>query len=260
MSQPSLKYVDTSNWPKPNYVNPEVFSTLLPSFEYLLLSLSTILIGGRLVSRGYLLKSLGWDDLFIVIALVFALIVTISNMLLLSAGFGRHTWDVEPRQIETLLFHVWLSQWTPALCAMFTKLSIVCFYMRFVMGKTARNACKATIVFIVVWSCGVTIAWMARCIPAAYWWKGGHGKCMSVKWIGILTGWQMGLNLFTHIVLFVLPMSTLWKLQYHWARKLGLVILLGFGLTCCVFGSLRLKRTLQTLKMEDPSCKWPIIL
>src|SRR4051812_27820234 len=104
--------VNGANWPAPNLINPPVAGHYIPPVQVVLLVLSTLCItlrlGGRLV-----LKSVGWDDFFIILAWLLGIAVSVANYSAINAGMGLHTWDFyfDLKKARGLLLYMWLSQW-----------------------------------------------------------------------------------------------------------------------------------------------------
>ena len=65
---PPLEVLAT--FPTPNYTNPVTHGSALTVVNAVFLGLATIMLAGRLVSRGFINKWLGLDDLLICMAYV----------------------------------------------------------------------------------------------------------------------------------------------------------------------------------------------
>lgn len=59
-----------AKWPTPNYVNPESTGAALLITNIVGLSISLVVIGIRLYTRVWMTNNFGWDDVFILLALV----------------------------------------------------------------------------------------------------------------------------------------------------------------------------------------------
>jgi len=59
-----------AKWPKPNYVNPETTGAGLLITNCVMLSVSLVVIGIRIYTRVWISNNFGWDDVFILLALV----------------------------------------------------------------------------------------------------------------------------------------------------------------------------------------------
>ena len=81
------------------------------------------------------------------------------------------------------------------------------------------------------------------------------GKCITVERTELLMYIQLVLNLFSDILLFLMPISTLWKLQISRVKKAMLIGCLGVGLLCTAFAIMRLQTVKKAAGLMDPTCK-----
>ena len=68
MRDPPLDVI--KSWPKPNYVNPETQGPGITISGITFMTLATILVMLRVYVRGWLIRSFGWDDAYMVAAVV----------------------------------------------------------------------------------------------------------------------------------------------------------------------------------------------
>jgi hypothetical protein len=111
-----------ASWPAPNYTNPQTRGPSVVIFNAVLISIVTFTVLLRLYVRAYMLRWLGIDDVFIIIALVSlpelfitlpvdANIRKISTMGLtacvliayLAYGWDRHVWDIPFPKLARML-------------------------------------------------------------------------------------------------------------------------------------------------------------
>lgn len=98
-----------ASWPAPNYVDPETRGPGLVVASTLLASLGILMVAARLYSRFLITKAAGFDDALIVLALAFAIalsvLVIIGNKVWLS---GYHIWDVPVDRYVGHRLNVWV--------------------------------------------------------------------------------------------------------------------------------------------------------
>ena len=98
-----------ASWPAPNYVDPETRGPGLVVASILLASLVIVPVAPRLYSRFLLTKAAGPDHALIVLALAFAIalsvLVIIGNKVWLS---GYHIWDVPIDRYVGHRLNVWV--------------------------------------------------------------------------------------------------------------------------------------------------------
>ncbi|EPS39912.1 hypothetical protein H072_6233 [Dactylellina haptotyla CBS 200.50] len=243
-----------SRWPPGNYVNPQLYGDYLPAVETVLLIFSSTAVILRITTRGFLLRSLGPDDLVILPAWGFAVVDSISHYKCLEYGWGRHMWDIDWRIAEDLLFWQWVSGWAFSFSVMFTKASILCFYLRFGSQKEFRIVVYCVLTFLIAWSLGLAIPLLAQCNPINSTWQflsttglGGR-KCISYDAYKKLSLAQGILNLCSDVILFCLPLSTVMAMKRPRKERAALIGLFSMGLLVCIFAALRLKALHKTFQ------------
>ncbi|KAH8600186.1 hypothetical protein B0O99DRAFT_682631 [Bisporella sp. PMI_857] len=65
--------------------------------------------GLRFIVRCHMLRAAGLDDLFMVLALIFALLLSISCLIGESFGLGKHIWNLNPKLIELPYDVMWVA-------------------------------------------------------------------------------------------------------------------------------------------------------
>lgn len=124
-----------ASWPTPNYIDPPTRGHGVLVVNVVCLSLAFLVVAMRLYTRLRITCSIGVDDLFIVIGLVFAIaMATITSVATEDFGMNRHVWDIEIPHLTTiqklnLSFQIMFS-----LSSSFTKLSLLWFCRRLI-GK-----------------------------------------------------------------------------------------------------------------------------
>ncbi|KAF3941052.1 hypothetical protein ABW19_dt0204030 [Dactylella cylindrospora] len=240
---------ELANWPKGNYINPDLYGHYLPSVEATLLALSSATVILRLFTRGILFRSFGIDDAVIIPAWGFAILDSVSHLRSLQFGWGRHMWDVDWRQAPQILFWQWVNGWAFSFTVMFTKISILCFYLRFARELAFRRLIYITLAFLVTWSVGLAIPMIVQCQPIEGAWSfitSVKAKCISNKTNEDLNLAQGCLNLLSDIILFCLPLQTVWSLKRPKKERAALIGLFALGLLVCIFAGLRLKAMYKT--------------
>ncbi|KAF3090396.1 hypothetical protein TWF569_002881 [Orbilia oligospora] len=244
---------EVAQWPKANYVNPEVYGTYLPPVEGLLLALSSTAVILRVVTRGVVTRSLGIDDIIIIPAWGFAIADSLSHFKTLKYGWGRHMWDIDWRNAQDILFWQWVNGWAFSFSVMFTKVSILCFYLRVASEKGFRWAIYIVLAFFLAWSLGLAIPMIFQCQPVQTTWQLlGQGtakrSCIPYESFKHLNMAQGGLNLMSDIILFFLPLTTVIAMKRPMKERAALIGLFSLGLLVCIFAGLRLKALHKTFE------------
>jgi hypothetical protein len=85
MRDPPLSVIET--WPKPNYVNPETRGKALLVVNAIMLTITVLVVAGRMWARFRISKSPGIDDVFVGFAMV--------------CSFPDRTFNIEAKTTDT---------------------------------------------------------------------------------------------------------------------------------------------------------------
>ena len=164
-------------------------------------------------------------------------------------GLGRHFFFVDPTTLEVylkasdsiprslcyqhLLTVVQSSVFSGIIYALgltFTKLSILCLYIRVLIYDYVRPAAKIVLAIVIISHLWIIIALCTICVPIDAFWDLGKrptAYChpMDVFWS------HAGINIVTDFMIFLLPVTVLHKLRIGKGQKVALyfVFLIAFG-------------------------------
>ena len=110
-----------------------------------------------------------------------------------------------------------------------TKLSILALYMKIFSIKSFVLLAQGCAVFVVLWSMVLFIGAFTLCTPVEFNWDKftTQGTCGDVKMLWAVTG---GLNIFSDLVVMLLPMPYIYSLSLQLYKKIGLMVTFGIGL------------------------------
>jgi vacuolar-type H+-ATPase subunit I/STV1 len=114
-----------------------------------------------------------------------------------------------------------------SISAMFVKLSLLAFYLRLSPNHTFRIL--TYILIFISASFGISSVFAAglQCIPMSMLWDSTQpGHCINVNAFYFANA---GIHILTEVLIYILPMHTLWKLHLPLRQKLGLCGLMGLG-------------------------------
>ncbi|KAF2183920.1 hypothetical protein K469DRAFT_581796 [Zopfia rhizophila CBS 207.26] len=229
----------------PNYVNPESIGGKITWSGPFLCGLALAFVILRSLIKTLIIKKWSWDDTFIVIAWFFALGRVIMNVYMVEVFMvGRHTWDIPPWELirvgngskNGLFIGDMLYFWG----IMFTKLSILALYLNvFKIYRPFRFLCYGMMAFVVTYLLVFFFIYAFDCNPVAKgWhligWTGPPGTCIDIIDVGYAVG---AINIFTDVVILVMPLPLLAKLHLDNARKLGLMAIFATGIGILTRGS-----------------------
>ncbi|OQE25841.1 hypothetical protein PENFLA_c008G09030 [Penicillium flavigenum] len=188
--------------------------------------IASIFVAIRLAMRVHL-KEFGWDDLFLVIALVASVMTTTAINLAVVHGYGRKKADMgEDIHIAFKWFFVAQIPYKVALG--FTKASIVLLYLRIFITKSFQRVGKAFLVIIVAWTVASVLVTIFQCIPIEASWD--H-DIKTKQCVDRDSWWYAfaGINTVTDISIAILPIPPVRHLKLSKRDKIGLGFVFGVG-------------------------------
>ncbi|KAL3458333.1 hypothetical protein BJX64DRAFT_225301 [Aspergillus heterothallicus] len=209
---------------------------VLYAVSYPLLAFSALVTTLRFYTRTALVKSLGWDDFFILLALACAVANTALITKSVQAGTGRHTGTLSPaQQIASAKFQL-LSQGFHVMSTNWGKVSVALFLVR-IMAEVKQHT-RAMYVGIVLLSvvnvmCVYTI--YGQCTPTARAWDGDiEGSCWPSGAQRNYAYFQGSASALSDLILAVYPLFTIKNLQVPLKVKFGLGVVLSLGIIAMI--------------------------
>ncbi|WQF77053.1 hypothetical protein CDEST_02067 [Colletotrichum destructivum] len=181
----------------------------------------------RLYTAKVVIRRHQLDDTLIFIGLVFATAYSIIQVYETRKGAGHHIWDVS--QADTLAFHqlsmVDLAAYS--LSILFTKASILVFYLRFPLKPSVRLVVYIFMFATVAYSAAGALSWAYLCAPIAKIWNPElPGTCVdrSAWWLMLSVS-----NVATDLAILLLPIWILSPLSLRLVKKIEMTIFLMAG-------------------------------
>ncbi|KAJ5591914.1 uncharacterized protein N7459_002283 [Penicillium hispanicum] len=206
----------------------------------LLLVLGNASVPLRIWAQWRIHKKVIMEDYFLIAALIFANVVTISTMVAASNGLGLHIWRVE-KQDPTLqpLVKIFSCIWVTALFngpSLFaTKVALLLYYRRlFVVNQTwLKITWWANLIYVILWALAITLFYILQCSPVNYYWERVNpystiqgGSCtVPLNLIGI----PLILSAVSDFSILLLPIITVLGLKLNLQLKLGLTAVFSVG-------------------------------
>jgi hypothetical protein len=228
-------------------------------------ALSSVFVALRFYTRAGILHVLGWEDWLVLIALVressllrvgglqlngdrslvlvqvleWQLVSTRHSLacrystltesrLELDVGLGQH-WVYAQFYFRDYLKAGLFTSLTYSLSLTFTKLSILCLYVRILTYEYVRLVGKILLGIVIITHTWIVCDILTTCIPLDSFWdlskKRVYCHDVAVFWS------NAGLLIATDFLIFLFPLPVVWQLRLPWRQKLGLclVFMLGFG-------------------------------
>ncbi|KAF3390266.1 hypothetical protein F1880_009230 [Penicillium rolfsii] len=245
--------------------------------------LAIVFVAIRLWTRFRIVKSPGYDDLLIVSALVClrsraeepkdwtisvademlifllsgpryvpSLSTPSSSSVQRQYGLGVPKKDLSDHDIQSQMHYLWLSIPFYNLSLVLSKLSILVLFTRIFRSRKFL-ACTYTIMAILI----IAGLWMVlsgflQCIPVHYFWNMNlqmhRGHCLPEGPVWYVNA---ALQIFTDVVILILPMPLLWKLHLPRKQKVGMMLVFGVGIFVIATSSARLYELTQMIQSQD---------
>ncbi|KAM6477054.1 hypothetical protein HDV62DRAFT_383830 [Trichoderma sp. SZMC 28011] len=209
----------------------------------------------RIVARSRLKNfSLDLSDWLIILACIVA--VAYQGLAVACAvvgGVGYHTTEVVAMggqdsftllmKLVTVIVVFW------SLSLGLTKMSILALYTKIFSVPSFILLSQACAVFVMIWAMVLFIGAFVICTPVQFNWDkfSTVGTCGDIRMLWAITG---GLNIFSDLVIMLLPMPYLYSLSLQLYKKIGLMVTFGIGLAVCIVSAVRLAE-ITSINMDD---------
>ncbi|KAK8066772.1 hypothetical protein PG997_013519, partial [Apiospora hydei] len=209
----------------PEYLDDESIDARILCWAVFPAVMAIVVVALRFYTRHCIIGKIEIEDWFALGALI--------NSLGVSIGIGRRELPAcflpEALWYTALFYHVSLG---------LVKASILLLYIRmFKSYDTLRRASWIVLAIVGVGMCGVLAVTFTTCVPLRRKWdKDVDGYCHPDWPWWAATGFQAG----SDVVIFLMPLPTIYKLRLPQRQKLGLVAVFALGLFVCLVAILRI--------------------
>ncbi|KAL4793720.1 hypothetical protein BDV19DRAFT_390925 [Aspergillus venezuelensis] len=201
-----------------------------------LFSICTILVALRVWVRMRIIRSWGWDDPFIILAMLCASTNTILVTLSAHYGTGRHALDLNGfEKIQSTKFN-WLSQGFHVMSTNWGKVSVGLFLLRIIQKvKHHRPVMYGGIVLLTIINTVCVYTIYGQCTPTAKLWDNDvEGSCWNPNVQKNYAFFQGSSSALSDLVLAIYPLFTIWGLQMALKVKIGLGCVLSLGIIAMI--------------------------
>ncbi|KAI1282234.1 hypothetical protein F5Y07DRAFT_233545 [Xylaria sp. FL0933] len=265
-----------SNWPKPNYINPETRAPAGRVIGSILLVLATIILAIRLYSRKKLTKGCGLDDLLICLAYLPAAAFTITGITTQEEfGWARHIWDIEPKYFKIniiltyripplfssadfLTHHRLIHLFLFDLATNLTKLSMLAMVRRLtaVSNNKLEKAAVLTLVIFITANCFIFIMveiFQCRPISSAWMLHRDSHNCINEEAHLMVAN---VINTATDFAVVLLPIQTAMRARLTPRQRTIVISLFGIGLIGSAAGISRTYFTWHQFHVANYDVTW----
>ncbi|KAJ5197938.1 uncharacterized protein N7498_007055 [Penicillium cinerascens] len=206
----------------------------------------------RLWTRIWLIKSPGYDDLLVTLALLSSITFYAFIIVQREYGLGVSRQDLPQEDIRHQMLYLWLSIPFYNLSLVLSKLSALVLYARIFRYRGFLIANYTLMAFLIVAGLWMVISGFAFCSPVSAFWSGSK---LSVQKHCLPTGpvWftNAGMQIFTDVVILVMPMFILSKLKLPKRQKAGIMVVFGVGIFVIATSSARLYELVNMVNDRD---------
>ncbi|KAH9844831.1 Major Facilitator Superfamily [Teratosphaeria destructans] len=206
-----------------------------------MITISTLFVFFRILSRALIVKRLAIDDYLMLLAWVIACGMAGAICFGTAWGLGRHEANVPLAWQPTLrkANYVFTVLYQPALLTL--KTSILAFYLNFsTTHRTFRWACIATMIVVLSGGFALTMVTIFQCDPVSATFQvitPPNAKCTDIVTLYLSSA---PLNLITDFALLFLPMPILTGIRLPRKQKIILIVTFSFGIFVAAVDVVRL--------------------
>ncbi|KAH8722794.1 hypothetical protein GQ44DRAFT_711273 [Phaeosphaeriaceae sp. PMI808] len=223
----------------PNFTNPPSRAHALITLQIVCAIISTLFTGLRFYTARFIIRHF--------LALAYSITISINTQY----GLGRHLWDVPFSVFNSNCLKVLAITGTfYAISIMLTKLSILAFFLRFVLSKNLKVIIYITIAIVAIYSLATSFQWVYACQPLKKYWDLTitSGSCINWLKIGVFSS---VMNTITDTIILILPVIILRNLRLPKRQKIGIIIVLMTGGFIVVASVIKLKRMVDSVHAID---------
>lgn len=220
-------------------------------------TITAVLVLLRLLFRlRYAPTPLGLDDHFLHLAFVTALPSTVMNTHgLVANGLGRDVWTLEWSMIMAFAKFFYVMQIMYMTHLPLLKTAMLLFFLRIFPDETCKKLLRATIAVNALSGAAFVGVTILQCWPLQYAWERWEGPAYQGRCVDVnIVGWvHAAWNILLDFWMIFLPLKQVWKLQMHWKKKTGVVIMFGVGTFITVVSILRLQSLVDYANSDNPT-------
>lgn len=235
-----------------NYIDPTNYAPNLIACNVILLVVSTLIVGARIVSRTLLTDwRLGWDDYTILMAFVGTAIFGSFVIETTHWGLGKHIWDVPLNMYSP--HYLWWIMATFAACPAsyyFVKISILFFYLRvFQLQAKLRYIIYALMAYCTIyyWVAFSTVIGLCN-VRNRQWDITVTMNCFAYGKLVFAIG---GLDLVADAIILAFPIPMVVKLRISWPQRIYLLFVFLAGLVASIACAIRVAFAVQSRTTTD---------
>ncbi|KAK4168459.1 hypothetical protein QBC43DRAFT_117956 [Cladorrhinum sp. PSN259] len=226
--------------------------TSLVIFAVVIVTISAFAVCLRFISRGYLVRKLGFTDWFILLTLCSNVANTITIIFHIPIGLGRHFNELNDHQQQEYFKAMFIGVLIGNTSNILSKISILFLFLDVFVLPTMRRTTLIVMAVVAAYGIYLTFSHVFYCVPIYAFWDVHYQprKCLNgfVKWLI-----DSSLNIVLDFTIFCLPFPFLNYMTLPWKQKLWLHVVFAVGFFVCVVSIIRLAWLCVMIKSPDQS-------
>lgn len=218
-----------------------------------MVTFATLVLALRLWTRSKI-QGMAWaaDDWTIFVSWLFSLAFTVNVCTQTKFGLGKHIADLPPTtNFSASLELFYYGEATYYITVSLTKMSILFLYLRLIPHRIYKMINWGMMVFVALTAFTCVVAGIFQCSPIRRAWHPEiEGTCFNQVALYLANA---GLNIGQDLIIYILPVKTLWQLQLPKKQRIALVIVFVIGAFVCITGILRLESLTMASVSKDPT-------
>ncbi|KAK2031362.1 hypothetical protein LX32DRAFT_671741 [Colletotrichum zoysiae] len=251
---------DNSHEPEPLVNKQSTILGVVISFA----TLSWICVAFRMYVRTKMVRSLGWDDFFVVLSLLSITTGSVGICVSTKFGLGRHIYTLSAYEVQAYLRTFYVANGSYQMSTAFIKISLLFQYLRiYDQPSFTRRACIFAIVLITMWAITYSFLSWVPCVPVrAYWdWsvpakRWAYGSLEAEVFSATFES-HSAANIALDLLVLMIPVPLYFKPGVPLKSRLGLLALLSMGVAVNCVSVVRFITILQHRSATYPTLDFP---
>ncbi|PYH94299.1 hypothetical protein BO71DRAFT_430136 [Aspergillus ellipticus CBS 707.79] len=220
-------------------------------------ALSALVVLVRAYARGCLIRSFGWDDGLICVAMLMNIVVMALSLQVLRYGAGLHIWAIDPAQAPMLYKWLVAAQLVYMIALWMCRISGLAFYWRLNPMPQFQVYLRVSFAFVTAVLVAQVLIIALQCIPLAALWGGADGTCMGSKTVFISTA---AMTIICDSIILLLPLKIVFSIHANPARKVALSVVLCFGVFAVMTSVCRIVAMIPAIKQADATWYFSVVM
>lgn len=211
----------------------------------------------RVYVRTFIVKAFGWDDVWMVFALLAHIMFAGCAIGGVHWGTGRHMDTLSAKEIFMAMRYWWLCYIAYCWAMIAAKISIGLFLLRVTVQTIHKWIIYCVMGLTVLTGFVFFFVTLLQCTPINYFWnKNQNGWCVDINVIIALTFLYSAVSVVCDFTFAILPMFLVWNLNMSVRTRVVLVPILGMA---CVASLAVVVRMAYVMDFKNPDFLWATV-